>query len=139
MTFLQKATPSSGFKEPDEGPKDVGTVPASFEPSSGSLEPLEGVAFCRKVISFLRPLYPPILGTPCLKNIAFHEYVSKFAFSRPRTRMRAHLANARACVESPADTVNLVVTNYPEMYLDVNRVAFKKHTDLLLFLVLSVK
>ena len=53
--------------------------------------------------------------------------------------MRAHLANARACDEPPADTVNLVVTNYPEMYLDVNRVAFKKHTDLLLFLVLSVK
>ena len=54
--------------------------------------------------------------------------------------MRAHLANARACdYESPADTVNLVITNYPEMYLDVNRVAFKKHTDLLLFLVLSVK
>ena len=85
----------------------------------------------------------PVLFFPTrqcqVKNIVFHEYVSKFAFSRPRTRMRAHLANARAMCESPADTVNLVVTNYPEMYLDVNRVAFKKHTDLLLFLVLSVK
>jgi hypothetical protein len=28
MTFLQKATPSSGFKEPDEGSKDAGTQPA---------------------------------------------------------------------------------------------------------------
>jgi hypothetical protein len=42
-------------------------VSASFEPSSGSLNPLEGIAFCRKVISVLRPLYPPILETPCLK------------------------------------------------------------------------
>ena len=32
-------------------------APASFEPSSGSLNPLEGIAFCRKVISVLRPLY----------------------------------------------------------------------------------
>ena len=51
--------------------------------------------------------------------------------------MRAHVTPVT--LESPADTVNLVVTNYPEMYLDVIRVAFKKHTDLLLFLVLSVK
>ena len=41
--------------------------------------------------------------------------------------------------ESPADTVNLVIINYPEMYLGVNRVAFKKRIDLLLFFVLSVK
>ena len=54
-----------------------------------------------------------------------------------RARACARIWRMRA--ESPADTVNLVVTNYPEMYLDVNRVAFKKHKDLLLFLVLSVK
>ena len=51
MTFMQKAIPSSGFKEPDEGSKDTDTVSTSFEPSSGSLNPLEGVEFCRKVIS----------------------------------------------------------------------------------------
>ena len=71
MTFLQKATPSSGFKEPDEGSKDAEAASTSFEPSSGSLKPLEGVAFCRKVISVLRPLYPPILGTPCLKILLY--------------------------------------------------------------------
>jgi hypothetical protein len=30
MTFMQKATPSIGFKEPDEGSKDAG---ASFQPA----------------------------------------------------------------------------------------------------------
>ena len=62
MTFLQKAIPSSGFKEPDEGSKDADTVSASFEPSSGSLNPLEGVAFCRKVIS-------ACLGQYCLLGL----------------------------------------------------------------------
>jgi hypothetical protein len=33
MTFLQNATPSSGFSGAYEGSKDTGTVPASFEPS----------------------------------------------------------------------------------------------------------
>ena len=61
MTFLQKAIPSSGFKEPDEGSKDADTVSASFEPSSGSLNPLEGIAFCRKVIS-------ACLGQYCLRG-----------------------------------------------------------------------
>jgi hypothetical protein len=51
MTFLQKATPSSGFKDADEGSKDAEAASASFEPSSASLNPLEGDAFCRKVIS----------------------------------------------------------------------------------------
>ena len=36
MTFMQKAIPSSGFKEPDEGSKDADTVSASLETSSGS-------------------------------------------------------------------------------------------------------
>ena len=62
MTFLQKTTPSSGFKEPDEGSKDTGAAPASFEPSSGSLIPLEGVAFCKKVIS-------ACLGQYCLRGL----------------------------------------------------------------------
>jgi hypothetical protein len=31
------------------------------------LNPLEEIAFCIKAISILRPLYPPILETPCLK------------------------------------------------------------------------
>ena len=54
----------------------------------------------------------------------------------------AHARASGECArvtESPADTVNLVVTNYPEMYLDVNRAAFKKHTDLqLLFVVCKI-
>jgi hypothetical protein len=66
MTFLQKATTSSGFWAADEGAKEATTASASFELSSATQNPLEGVAFCRNVISVLRPLYPPILGTPCL-------------------------------------------------------------------------
>ena len=37
-------------------------------------------------------------------------------------------------LESPADTLDLVVINYPEMYLDVNRASFKKHIDFLFYL-----
>jgi hypothetical protein len=36
MTFLQKATPSSGFQDADEGSQDAGTVPASLEHSFAS-------------------------------------------------------------------------------------------------------
>ena len=60
--LCKKAIPSSGFKEPDEGSKDADTVSASFEPSSGSLNPLEGVAFCRKVVS-------ACLGQYCLRGL----------------------------------------------------------------------
>jgi hypothetical protein len=47
-------------------------APASFGTSSIPENPLEGVAFCRKGVSVLRPLDPPILGTPCLKIHVLH-------------------------------------------------------------------
>jgi len=69
-------------------------------------------------------------------NLRFQGRGAAHAHARARASNECARVSHHSCA---LDTVDLITINYPEMYLDVNRVAFKKHTDLLLFLVLSVK
>ena len=47
----------------------MGAAPASFGPSSASLNPLEGVAFCRNGGFSAATAFVPKLGTLCLKKL----------------------------------------------------------------------
>ena len=78
-----------------------------------------------------------------IRTLRFMDTFPNLRFQgRARALARASSASgecARVRLESPScalDTVDLILINYPEMYLDVNRAAFKKRTDLQLLFVI---